>query len=113
VILFAFGGSYGRAVFKSRKVDQQARIVARIQSMTKPGDTVLVWGAESAINYFSGRASPTRYVYQYPLYTNGYTSEEIILEFLDSIIKNRPKLIIDTKNEGLLIYQFPIQTKNC
>jgi len=111
VILFAFGGSYGRAVFNIRKVDQQARIVARIQSMTKPGDTVLVWGAESAINYFSGRASPTRYVYQYPLYTNGYTSEEIILEFLDSIIKNRPKLIIDTKNEGMPIYQFPIQTE--
>jgi hypothetical protein len=40
--------------------------------VTHEKDHILVWGAETSIHFVSGRPSPTRFVYQYPLYTPGY-----------------------------------------
>ncbi len=62
-----------------------------IKSETSPDDYVLLWGAEAYSNYYAERRSPTRFVYQYPLYIQGYTNEQMIIEFLDSVIRNRPK----------------------
>lgn len=56
---------------------------------------LLMWGAEASYNFFTGMKSPTRYVYQYPLYTCGYYTEEKIKEIKDDIARNRP-LIVDT-----------------
>lgn len=77
---------------------------------TEPDEPVLLWGAETMVNFFSQRKSPTRFVYQIPLFTTGYTSEEIIIDFLDEIIENQPIIIIDTKAEGMVFFQFPITT---
>jgi hypothetical protein len=74
------------------------------------GEKVLLWGAESAVNFFAGRKCPSRFVYQYPLYTSGYANEGVILEFLDGIIRERPRLIIDTRNRRTPIYSFPVQS---
>ncbi len=86
------------------------RVAASIQESTTPADTVLVWGAESSVNFFAQRGSPSRFVYQFPLYHPGYASEALILEFLDAIVQARPAMIIDTGNPATPLFDFPIDT---
>ena len=81
-----------------------------IEQATAPSDTVLLWGAETRINFFSQRASPSRFSYQFPLYHPAYTNEGLIIEFLDAILEERPRMIIDTGNPATPIFDFPITT---
>jgi len=59
--------------------------------------TLLVWGAETQINYLLGKDSPTRYVYQYPLLNDQYCSAEKGKEFLEDVVRGLP-VILDTSN---------------
>jgi len=93
----------------SRGVDYEG-IVSYVKSNTSEGDFVLIWGAETAINYSSRRPSPSRFVYQYPLYKDGYADQKIIEEFLGDIVNNKPSLIIDAKNPATPIYDFGISS---
>ncbi|MBA4384147.1 MAG: hypothetical protein C0410_05375 [Anaerolinea sp.] len=86
-------------------------VIDYIRHNTSPDDYVLLWGAESSINYFTQLKSPSRFVYQYPLYSPDYVDEQMILEFLDDIIRNRPLYIVDTMNPVTPIYDFPIKTE--
>ena len=74
-----------------------------IAESTVAGEYVLIWGAETSVNFAAQRRSPTRFVYQYPLYTRGYQSITLIQEFLDDIVTNKPVLIIDTSPSNELI----------
>ena len=85
-------------------------VINYIKSVTTPDDYVLFWGAESVDNYLTQRRSPTRFVYQFPLYQQRYTNEQMIAEFLEEVIRNHPSLIIDTKNVLTPMYRFMIQT---
>lgn len=87
-----------------------ASMASIVASLTTPEQTVLLWGAETSVNYLSQRISPTRFVYQYPLYQPGYATETMILQFLDDILDKKPAYIIDTKNSLTPIFDFPIQT---
>jgi hypothetical protein len=109
--IFVWGSfsSYKKQVVEYRNVND-IPLINYINSVTSPDDYVLLWGAEASINYFTQRESPTRFVYQVPLYKQGYTNEEMILEFLSDIVKNRPKIIIDTKHPSMPIYDFPIHS---
>lgn len=62
------------------------------------------------MNFFAQRGSPSRFVYQFPLYHPGYASEALILEFLDAIVQARPAMIIDTGNPATPLFDFPIDT---
>jgi hypothetical protein len=72
-------------------------VIKRIQSYTDPDDYLLMWGAETSYNFLAERRTPSRFVYQYPLYTCGYVTEAMIAEFLDGISRHKP-LIIDTSS---------------
>ncbi|RLC98020.1 MAG: hypothetical protein DRI77_06025 [Chloroflexi bacterium] len=74
-----------------------------IKRSTNASDYVLIWGAETSVNFVACRQSPTRFVYQYPLYTRGYQSVALIKEFLDSIATNKPVLVVDTSPSNELI----------
>jgi 4-amino-4-deoxy-L-arabinose transferase-like glycosyltransferase len=87
-----------------------AQVSSIVEQATIPGDTVLLWGAETRINFFSRRASPSRFSYQFPLYHPAYTDERLILEFLDAILDQRPRVIVDTGNPATPIFDFPITT---
>ncbi|MFQ5944338.1 MAG: glycosyltransferase family 39 protein [Anaerolineales bacterium] len=63
---------------------------------------LLMWGAESSFNYLSGIASPSRYVYQYPLYTCGYVTDAKVREFHEAIVEKNP-LIVDTSLSNALV----------
>jgi hypothetical protein len=60
---------------------------------------LLVWGAETSYNYFSGKESPTRFVYQYPLYHCTYADEEVIQSFREDIQMRSPA-IVDTSSSN-------------
>jgi 4-amino-4-deoxy-L-arabinose transferase-like glycosyltransferase len=83
-----------------------SELIAYIQDNTSQQDMVLMWGAESAYNFMTRRASPTRFVYQYPLY-NGYGGKAYLSEFLNDILVNRPRLIIFSSNAKFSDFRFP------
>lgn len=70
--------------------------VQYLEQHSESGDYVLMWGAETALNFLLNRPSPTRYVYQYPLYRVGYQSEAMVREFLEDLMANPPRIIVDT-----------------
>jgi hypothetical protein len=110
IFLWSSVGTYINAVSNYKQIGGETAITY-IESTTSPNDYVLLWGAESSINFSAQRRSPTRFVYQYPLYQEGYFDGTMIQEFLADIIKNRPRLIIDTKNPQTPIFDFPIHSQ--
>ena len=99
-----------RYVLTVTKYADPLEVVDYIDTHTSSDDYVLLWGAESSINYFSRRRSPTRFVYQYPLYVSTYVTEDMILSFLNDVISHKPCYIIDTKNHKAPMFDFPIQS---
>ncbi len=80
---------------------EDAQIVeaaAYVKANTEPSDTVLVWGAETMVNFLSGRQAPSRFTYLYPLYMANYASEARIGELLRDIRQERPRLVLDTRD---------------
>ena len=72
---------------------------AYVAANTGEGDYVLVWGAESALNFMTQRPSPSRYSYQYPLFTPGYATDEMARGFLNDLRQHPPALIVDASVE--------------
>jgi hypothetical protein len=62
-----------------------------------------MWGAETTINFVTQRRSPSRFVYQYPLYMPGYHSAQIVQEFYADLKAKRPIVIVDTSSTNPLI----------
>jgi hypothetical protein len=83
-----------------------------ISENTTKEDYVLIFGAETVINFITQRKSPTRYVYQYPLYMQGYDDTRKDQEFLSDLAKNPPKLIIITNNPKTPFEKFSTIIKN-
>jgi hypothetical protein len=73
----------------------ERNITSFVRTHTKPNDYVLVWGARTEINYGSYTKSPSRYVYQTPLYMVGYQKSQMYDEWLEGVKKHRPVYIID------------------
>lgn len=74
---------------------QRNEVINYIMSNTHPNDTILFWGAEASINFMTKRQSPTRFVYQYPLFTGGYQTSDMISEFQKDLLISKPIIIID------------------
>jgi hypothetical protein len=98
------------SVVEDFKQIDDSTIAAYIEQTTSSNDSVLLWGAETTTNFLTQRRSPSRFVYQYPLYKTGYTDEKMIIDFLEDILTHKPRLIIDTRNPLTPMYQFPIQS---
>jgi hypothetical protein len=77
--------------------DDRTRMAAveYIAAHTEPGDRVLMWGAETSVNYLSGRAAPSRFVYQVPFCTPDGKMAAAIDTFLLELQSQPPALIID------------------
>ncbi|MHB0856130.1 MAG: hypothetical protein ACYC5M_01000 [Anaerolineae bacterium] len=75
---------------------RQSDVVAYVRETTGQEDYLLMWGAETSLHQVTGRRSPSRYVYLYPLLKEGYQSAEMVQEFLDDLQAHPPALIIDT-----------------
>ncbi len=76
----------------STRLDEVKAEIARVVG---PRETLLVWGAEAELNVVLDRRAPTRYVYQYPLFKRGYTTPGHWREFVDSLRRRPPAVIVD------------------
>ncbi len=83
----------------ARRIPSEYPETARyIDLSTDASATVLVWGDEASVNYMARRASPTRFVYLFPLYEMGYGTKQLVADFLRSLVEDPPRLIVDTAN---------------
>jgi hypothetical protein len=78
-----------------RQSDETLQLLADVQSAAADHDYLIFWGAETTHNFLVGKNAPSRYVYQYPLFTADYVTSAMVEEFLAGIVRERP-LIIDT-----------------
>lgn len=88
--------------------DVNHQVIKLILEETTENDTVVLWGAESAMNFHTRRRAPTKYVYQYPLIHADYVNEQMINEFLDDILEEKPRLLINKVREDMPFLEFPI-----
>jgi len=72
-----------------------------VEEVTSSGDTILVWGAQGYVYFLSGRKSPTRFFYQYPLATPRYASDALMREFIAEVEAHPPHVVIDTGDPRL------------
>ncbi len=98
-LLTAWGGLHALAYHDYLKATAAepspvAAVVAYVQQHTRPDETVLVIGAEPEVNFLARRRSPTRFVYQYPLYRRRYAGETYLVQFYQEVLAGRPRLIV-------------------
>lgn len=96
-------------VAQSREDGLTSSAVAYLSERTAPGDTVLVWGSRSAVNFVAQRRSPTRYVYQYaPLWTRGYDSRPHMAQLRRDLEERPPAMIIDASRSSAATPSFEV-----
>jgi hypothetical protein len=78
------------------RIDRRTAVAAYISAATDRCDYVLMWGAQTGVNYVANRRSPTRYTYLYPLLTRGYQNEAMIKGFLADLHAHPAALIVDS-----------------
>lgn len=98
--------SYLGIVQANRQLEKPEDVLSFIAERSLPTDTVLLIGAEASINFEARRASPTRFVYQYPLFRQDYAEPEKLEEFFLAVLENKPKLIIVTLDGGEIPNRF-------
>jgi len=91
-------GFLGQVMFSKQRPNP---VIEEINDVAENENYLLMWGAESSVNFITEIKTPTRYLYQYPLYTCGYYTEEMLEEFLDDIAHRKP-LIVDTSTTNKL-----------
>ncbi|MCX6082961.1 MAG: glycosyltransferase family 39 protein [Chloroflexi bacterium] len=99
-----FFADYSELAQSFMKLSSEAEIVRYIRDNSAPDDFVLMWGAETSYNFEARRVSPTRFVYQTPLY-NG-KNEDKVTEFLRDILKNKPRLIVLKSDDKFSDFRF-------
>ncbi len=68
-----------------------------IASVTEPGDTILVWGVEANVYLEAGRAPAGRYPYLMPLVTEGFTTPQMINDWVSALDADPPEIIVDSE----------------
>jgi len=91
---------YARVEFGDAWRDLGQRSIEYIKQGTSPEDSVLMWGAETGVNFASGRRSPSRFTYQYPLFDGA----EDVEEFVSDVRQNAPALIFDAASTVNTLY---------
>lgn len=77
-------------------LQHQQEVVSYVAERTDEGDTVLVWGVNTVVNFLANRRSPTQFNHGYPLVMPGELSEEYILEVVRDLERNKPTIIVDS-----------------
>jgi hypothetical protein len=98
VVLSLIVGGVAASMEQRQIRDSNERIHAtapEVEALTRPGDTILVWGNEPRLYEAAGRAPALRYVYLYPILTDGYVTPELIAELVRALTTSPPAVVID------------------
>lgn len=74
---------------------QTSKVLDELVSVVAKDRSLLVWGAETKVNYYSGMPSPTRFVYQAPFFTCDYIKPDQIAALVHDLDTTRA-YILDT-----------------
>jgi hypothetical protein len=64
-----------------------------IKEISKPDQSILVWGNSAQIYFYSDRRASSRYFYNYPLLTPGYDNQKRFEEFMTDLQSDPPALV--------------------
>jgi hypothetical protein len=74
-------------------------VLGYLNTNADPDQKLLMFGNAVAVNWLSGRRSPSRFVYQSPLLNSDYATEESVQQVIDELVSD-PPIIIDTNPNG-------------
>jgi hypothetical protein len=74
-------------------------VALAIDSETRPGDTALVWGDGARYLFAARRAAPSRFCIAHPLLRRGFSGPALSAEFLASLRKRPPALLVDLSRQ--------------
>jgi 4-amino-4-deoxy-L-arabinose transferase-like glycosyltransferase len=77
-----------------REAAREAAAIAR------PGEPILVYGAEAQIYLHARRTPASRYIYKGPLLGNSALSRKAREVFMADLVRNRPRVVIVVRNDG-------------
>jgi len=99
LLLFLCITPLGVVAYQTNQVRQrtagQHAVIATIITRIPADETVLMWGAETSVNFVVRRDAPTKFVYQLPLYTANTQSQTMRAAFLRDIMASPPATIVD------------------
>lgn len=75
-------------------------LVADIRPYSDCCSYLLVWGAESQINFSLDKESPSRFFYQYALFSDSFATSTMINEFLRDIAIRKPLIVDASATDG-------------
>ena len=101
---FVFIADYAELAQNFMQPTGNNEIITYIQTHSESNDFVLMWGAEASYNFATRRPSPSRFVYQTPLYNE--KKQDQTVEFLQKILENKPKLIVLRSADRLSDFRF-------
>lgn len=87
-------------------ISDQKQYIEWVFENTHPEDYLYWWGAEARLNFLTGKLNPTKLIYTYPLFTDGYASEELVQGFITDLEKQPPRFIIDTSSTNKKVPSF-------
>ena len=92
----------GRPVVDVSTEQGLTQAIDYLRDNAEPGQPVLFLGNHVAISWFTDHPSPTRYVYQTPLFDEDYLRTEMADEFLADIVSTQPVIIDTFRDRDLL-----------
>ena len=81
--------------------ERDLRVAEIVSRSSDSDDTILVWGTRPQIYMMTGRDSPSRFFFQYPLIKPGYARASDLEEFISNVTDARPAVIVDARNPAL------------
>ena len=86
--------------------DAHRQAAEYIRSRTSPGDTMLVWGYETVVNFLADRRAPTRFAVDRILCLDGFKRQaDWRAEFLDSLSQSPPAYIVLVDHNGTSMWR--------
>ncbi|MBE0697619.1 MAG: hypothetical protein IH586_11920 [Anaerolineaceae bacterium] len=87
------------AAIHPQEVSRVRQAVDYIRQNSGSEERLLQWGMEGRLNFLSGRATASTFLYQRALFSPGYSNSEKISLFLSDLQNNPPVIIIDTRKQ--------------
>lgn len=91
-------GAASRRIYPRNSFDLMPSVAREIASVTRPEDTVLVFGAEPELLFYARRRSATRYIHLFPLFGPHPDALARQRSVADEITRSRPSAIVWVPN---------------
>lgn len=80
-----------------------------IMKNTSRDDYIYIWGAEPGVYFIAERKCPSKYIYIFPLQTDGYIKNDDLEGFINELALNKPKFIINTNTHTAKTFTLDFQ----